>query len=72
MITMASHGCERHRWCLQTSLTKIVYVNNDQQRLHPGTEGLDLEIREGGLGNPFLAFSKYWGLSKVEYRKLAS
>ena len=23
-------------------------VNNDQQRLRPGTEDLDLEIREGG------------------------
>ena len=35
MITMASHVC----------------VNNDQQRLQPGTEDLDFEIREGGLGN---------------------
>ena len=62
MITMASHGCELHRWCPQTSLTKILCVNNDQQRLRPGTEVFDLDIRDGGLGNPFFGIFRIFGI----------
>ena len=60
VLNMASHACECHRCCMQTSLTKIVLTMT--------SNACDLGLQSKVQGDPIFGIFQIL----VEYHKLAS